>query len=77
MREIKELLNNILETINRIININYQSNRQTELQEQMLRRLDYQNRQLELTNNLLLEMIQCSDREELYERVQVLMGRGY
>ena len=43
----------------------------------MLRRLDYQNRQLELTNNLLLEVIQCSDRDELCERVNGLVNKGY
>ena len=73
----KELLNNILEILGNLVNINYQNNRQTEMQEQILRRLDYQNRQLELTNNLLLEMVQCSDRDELYERVKLLMNRGY
>ena len=73
----KELLNNILEILGNLVNINYQNNRQTEMQEQILRRLDYQNRQLELTNNLLLEMVQCSDRDELCERVKLLMNRGY
>ena len=73
----KDLLNNILEVLGNLVNINYQNNRQTEIQEQILRRLDYQNRQLELTNSLLLEMVQCSDRDELCERVKLLMNRGY
>ena len=77
MKQVKELLNNIVDNLCNLVNINYQNNRQTEIQEQMLRRLDYQNRQLELTNKLLLEVIQCDDREELAERVRTLMGRGY
>lgn len=70
----REIVRNIRR---KLANIDYSVDKSVQLQEQLLKRLDYQNKQLELTNNILLEMVQSESKEELIERVQMLIGRGY
>ena len=73
----KPLLRKIMDYCSKIINIDYQTQKSNELQEQILKRLEYQNRQLELTNNILLQMAQAENKEELRAMIKVMMARGY
>ena len=72
--DLEEHLDKLTNNTSRLSNIDYQTDESCKLQRQIIRRLEHIGHQQELTNNILIEMARADSREDLNNRLDMLLA---
>lgn len=74
MLDLEEKITKIDSNVNRLSNIDYQTDELCKLSRQVIRRLEYLGHQQELTNNLLITIARSSSKDDMVERINQLLA---
>lgn len=74
MLDLEEKITKIDSNVNRLSNIDYQTDELCKLSRQIIRRLEHIGHQQELTNNLLITIARSSSKDDMVERINQLIA---